>query len=132
MPVEREGFDPTGTFVHLADGGKATTVPVGERFWAEIGDRTELHDGRLLTAHDISADMTHWEMHPAGDELLFLASGAVTVVLDAADGERTIALGAGQACVVPAGVWHRLTVETPGRLLFVTPGKGTEHRPMAS
>ena len=130
MSVDRKSFDPTGTYVHLADGGAATAVPVDERFWAEIGNRTELHDGRLLMAHDVNADMTHWEMHPAGDELLFLSSGAVTVVLDEPAGERTVALGAGQVCIVPKGIWHRLSVQMPGRLLFITPGRGTQHRPL--
>ena len=48
MSAVGEGFDLTGTYVHLADGGAAMAVPVDERFWAEIGERAELHDGRLL------------------------------------------------------------------------------------
>ena len=34
----------------------------------------------------------------------------------------------GQALVVPRGTWHRLHVEQPGRLMFVTPSVGSEHR----
>jgi len=33
--------------------------------------------------------------------------------------------------VVPQGVWHRAEVKKPGTLLFITPGAGTEHRPVS-
>lgn len=71
----------------------------------------------------------HWERHPLGDEVLCLLDGRVQVVLGAAGRpERTLALHAGQALVVPQGHWHRLHIEAPGRLLFITPSQGSEHR----
>jgi hypothetical protein len=35
----------------------------------------------------------------------------------------------GEAMVNPRGVWHTADVHEPGKGLFVTPGRGTEHRP---
>jgi hypothetical protein len=40
-----------------------------------------------------------------------------------------VPLEAGQAVVNPRGVWHTVDVHEPGQALFVTPGRGTEHRP---
>ncbi|KAG1067767.1 hypothetical protein G6F40_017708 [Rhizopus arrhizus] len=37
-----------------------------------------------------------------------------------------------QFTVVPRGVWHRLHVACPGKILFVTPGHGSEHRRVAA
>ena len=62
-------------------------------------------------------------MTKPGDELLFLVSGAVTVTLELPDGDRLVELGGGDALVVPQGVWHKITLREPGRLVHVTPGR---------
>jgi quercetin dioxygenase-like cupin family protein len=74
--------------------------------------------------------MTTWERHPAGDAILCALSGALEAVLESEGSERVVSVPAGAVCVVPRGTWHRLVVRTPGRLLAMTYGKGTEHRPM--
>ncbi|MDT7604524.1 MAG: hypothetical protein QOF61_2521 [Acidobacteriota bacterium] len=124
-----EAFDLTKTYVHLEAGGGAQTEDVGADFWARISTRP--YEGmRLVAAIRHDADSPAWEMHPAGDELLCLLSGAVTVVFEEGGAERTVELSrAGEACVVRRGTWHRLVVREPGDVLFVTPGAGTEHRP---
>jgi hypothetical protein len=40
-----------------------------------------------------------------------------------------VELRPGEAVVNPRNVWHTATVHEPGDALFVTPGRGTEHRP---
>jgi mannose-6-phosphate isomerase-like protein (cupin superfamily) len=125
----REAFALDRTYVQLHDGPRADPVPVGPDFWDRIDQRTELHAGRLVIANRMTATWSHWEMHPAGDEVLFLISGAATVLLEEEEGERAVALTPGTACVVPQGVWHTALVDTPGMLLSITRGEGTEHRP---
>ena len=70
------------------------------------------------------------EMHPDGDELLFLISGHVSVLLEEQGAERAVELRPGQAIVVPRGVWHRVIPQQPSQLLHITPGPGGEHRPL--
>ena len=70
------------------------------------------------------------EMHPDGDELLFLVSGHVEVRLEQDGQLRRVELEPGQALVVPRGVWHKLHLLEPSQLLYVTPGPGGEHRPL--
>ena len=53
-------------------------------------------------------------------------------ILEELHGERVVELRAGEACIVPQGVWHRLLVHETGDLLFLTPGEGTAHRPISS
>jgi mannose-6-phosphate isomerase-like protein (cupin superfamily) len=70
------------------------------------------------------------EMHPDGDELLFLISGHVSVLLEGPDAQRVLELRPGQAVVVPRGVWHRVLPNEPSQLLHITPGPGGQHRPL--
>ena len=117
------------SFIHLADtGGGASQVPVGPDFWERIDERPELHEGRLLTFFHLGPGNVHWEMHPAGDEILILVSGTTAIVLEEGKARRRIQLRAGEAFIVPRGVWHAFEVSEPGDLLAITPGADTEHR----
>lgn len=122
------GFDLSATYVDLKDGGVTTPIELTAGFWAELAAGDRRVDGRLMGVLPLTGDMAHWEMHPAGDEFLYLLSGAAEVVLEESDGERRIALRAKTGCIVPKGAWHRFIVHTPGELLFITAGEGTQHR----
>lgn len=114
-----QSFDLSTTFVHLRNGGAAEPVKVGPSFWS--GDAAAFD--RVVGAFDFTSSRdlhaTMQEMHPLADELLILAAGAIDVKLDEDGEERTIALEAGEAAIVPRGVWHRLVMRRPGRLLFI-------------
>jgi mannose-6-phosphate isomerase-like protein (cupin superfamily) len=122
-------FDLATTYVQLDDGPAASPVKVDDVFWESIDQRPELHGGRLVGTFHNAADWDVWEMHPAGDEVVCLLSGAIDVVLDEPDGERIVSLEAGQTCIVPRGVWHSAAVREPGDTLHITRGEGTRHRP---
>ena len=85
--------------------------------------------GRLLSVLPMEGDWRNWEMHPAGDEILFMLEGKATFVLDLGDGLKEIALSAGRLLVIPKAVWHTAKVSEPARLLAITAGLGTQHRP---
>lgn len=88
-------------------------------------------DGLTIGAPRMTREPPHaGEMHPDGDELLFLVSGKVTVVLEDREPARRVELSPGQALVVPRGVWHRVLLAEPSQILHVTPGPGGEHRPL--
>ena len=135
-----KSFDLASTYVNLRPDDSAAIIKISPRFWATIDKRTDLDDGRLMGTTPQKKDWPHWERHPAGDEILILLSGELVLVLEAArrgaargSGRRIrrVALQAGQTFVVPQGVWHRAEVKKPGTLLFITPGAGTEHRPVS-
>ncbi len=87
-------------------------------------------DGFTIGAPEVTGDSPHGgEVHPDGDELLYLVSGAVTVRLELPEGDCTLDLGAGDALVVPQGIWHLITMREPGRLIHVTPGPNGDARP---
>jgi mannose-6-phosphate isomerase-like protein (cupin superfamily) len=87
-------------------------------------------DGYTIGAPRLTRNPPHGgEVHPDGDEILYLISGRIDVILEEADGNRTIIMEPGHSIVVPQGVWHRIEVREPCHLLFITPGPGGAHRP---
>jgi quercetin dioxygenase-like cupin family protein len=125
-----KAFTLDGTYIHLKPDDSARAMEGGDRFWATIQQRTDLDEGRLMGVTGQSADWDHWERHPAGEEILTLLSGEMELVLDMEGGEQRTVLKAGETFIVPRGTWHRGIVREAGRLMFVTPGRGTEHRPV--
>jgi quercetin dioxygenase-like cupin family protein len=75
------------------------------------------------------ATWTSWERHPAGDEVVVALSGRQTLIQEIDGQQHRIELRAGQAAINPRGVWHTADVHELGLALFITPGRGTEHRP---
>jgi mannose-6-phosphate isomerase-like protein (cupin superfamily) len=128
------------TFLHLDGAGGALPVALTPTFWQELTSgeyrspgvaRIAREDGWLVGRFPVRDGMSHWEMHPRGDEILYMLDGAIDVVLEQPDGTtRTLPLEAGAACLVPRATWHRLLPRAPGHLLALTYGKGTQHRPL--
>ena len=132
--MAEEPFDLDTTFVHLGLGARATPLPDfswSPEYLAAYDDRfaADGDEGRLVTLGELDESWTTWERHPAGDEVVVLVSGKAELVQDLDGNERRATLTAGQAVVNPRGVWHTADVIEPGRALFITPGRGTEHRP---
>lgn len=125
----RAAFDPFAMLVCLRGNGRAQplawTRGIFRRLRAADRDRVVGMKHGAVPA-DFHAD--EWERHPAGDELLYLVTGALQVILEEPRGERRFRLRGGQACLVPRGTWHRLVVRRPSDLLFITPARDTQHR----
>jgi mannose-6-phosphate isomerase-like protein (cupin superfamily) len=115
-------IDLSAAVVHLRRDGSATAKvsPPGP---------PERIDGYSIGAPVLSQEPPHdGEMHPDGDEILFLVSGSVTVVLEDSEPAREVSLRPGQAIIVPRGVWHRVRLNQPSQVVHVTPGPGGDHR----
>jgi mannose-6-phosphate isomerase-like protein (cupin superfamily) len=117
-------LDLFDTVIQLRDGGIA-----------EPSARPGIADVGLWSVATLRADSDQalhsdvWERHPTGHEVLGVLSGVINVYLrDHEGGQEPVAtLTSGQAFIVPAGRWHRLTVSEPAALLAITPRTGTRH-----
>ena len=90
-------------------------------------------DGLTIGAPFMTREPPHGgEMHPDGDEVLFLISGRITVFIEDQDPAREVELGPGEALVIPRGAWHRVCLGEPSQILHITPGPRFEHRPQGS
>ena len=63
------------------------------------------------------------ERHLDADEVLYLISGAFRLSLELDAGPTEIPVKAGEAVIVPQGVWHRLLVDEPCHYLFFGGGR---------
>lgn len=126
----RDAFEPDKRYLHLDPGGGVQTHLV-DGFWPKLMGGELVLDGFLFGSSWLSADFPHWEMHPEGEEVLYMISGAADVHLEEDGQLRVVRIGPGQCVVVPRGAWHRAVVVEPGQMIFATAGKGTQHRPLA-
>lgn len=119
-------------YVHLAADAGARTLDVTADFWPRLaaGELPQLDEGRLVSQSLSESDWPVWEMHPEGEEIVMLLGGRADLLLELPDGVRTLPLsGIGSYVLVPRGVWHSANVHEPASLLFITPGRNTQHRP---
>ncbi len=124
-------IDPSQTYVLLAADGRSMQVPGGAAFWSRPQpELDEFGQSWLVSEFECSSDWPHWEMHPEADEFVYLLSGEAMFQLQGEEGITRIPLKDRGAVVVPKGVWHTAKVATTSRMLFVTRGAGTQHRPV--
>jgi mannose-6-phosphate isomerase-like protein (cupin superfamily) len=118
------------TFAVLRPDLSVTTLPVTPTIHAELGARFHGFKSHvLISAYEFTTDWGVWERHPAGDEVVVLLSGRATMVLRVGStDESTELVEPGSFVVVPRNVWHTARVTLPTRMLFCTPGEGTENR----
>jgi mannose-6-phosphate isomerase-like protein (cupin superfamily) len=118
-------FDPSKQVVGLARStGEAC-------FMARTDAGPPRIDGYTVGAPIVTQDPPHGgEMHPDGDELLYVVSGRINVSLELDAERRDVEVRPGEALVVPRGVWHLITLQEPGQLIHITPGPGGGHRPL--
>ena len=87
-------------------------------------------DGMTVGIVTMTHDAPHnGEVHPDGDEVLFVVSGRIRVTCDSDPGNALI-LGPGQACIVPKGEWHKVSILQKTQLVHITPGPHGDHRPL--
>jgi len=121
-------FQAIETYLHLGPEGTAVPLEVNESFWQKLttGGFDHLGPGRLVSTYDFTADWESWEQHPAGEEVVILISGEIEFVLEP---DRKIKLSRpGQFLLVPRGAWHTANIAQQAKVLFITPGEGTDHR----
>jgi mannose-6-phosphate isomerase-like protein (cupin superfamily) len=131
-------MDLQTTYLLLEKNGDAVELPITDDFWDQLmsgiptnaaAKRLMESDGRMVSAYRMEADWPNWEMHPAGDEVLILLKGKMTLVLEEGSAEKLIKLTKGKAAIVPKGIWHTAKMSAPITLLAITAGAGTQHRP---
>lgn len=123
-------LNPEDTYIHLGNDGNGRATAGGEAFWSLPASAMAMFDdGWLLSEFTCDRDWSNWEMHPNGDEFVYLLSGDVELHLEMPSGISTIRINDRGAVLVPRGIWHTAKVFAPSRMFFVTRGGGTEHRP---
>lgn len=106
------------------------TIDVSPTLYSDLDARFDgFRSCVLVSTHEFKEDWPSWERHPAGDEIVVLLSGAARMVLGTDSSQEVVELAtSGAYVVVPRNTWHTARIWQPTRMLFVTPGEGTENR----
>lgn len=108
----------------------AAVLNVTDTFWSDLNDKYGDFAGHaLISCFRFEEPWPTWEVHPAGDEFVCLLEGDIEMTLAMPDGDQTVRLTEpGSFVIVPRGVWHTAAPLESTRMLFVTPGEGTQNR----
>jgi mannose-6-phosphate isomerase-like protein (cupin superfamily) len=122
--------DLSSTFAVLDPAQRATLIKVTPTIYEELDRRFNEFTGHwLVSCHAFDKDWSSWERHPAGDEIVCLLSGETTMILDRDGVHESIQVSEpGSYVVVPKGLWHTAKTSVPTKMLFITPGAGTENK----
>jgi mannose-6-phosphate isomerase-like protein (cupin superfamily) len=118
------------TFAILKPDLSIDTIAVTPSVYAELDARFDHFKSHVLVAsYEFESDWGVWEIHPAGDEIVILLSGAATLRMKIDSTEKVVELReSGSFAVVPRNTWHTAKIREATRMMFVTPGEGTENR----
>ncbi|MEM9624304.1 MAG: cupin domain-containing protein [Pseudomonadota bacterium] len=111
--------------------GEAVPKPFSPSFFAELEtDFPDFQGHTLVMTSTYEEAWSTWEIHPHGDELVYLLEGDIDFVLHTDEGDVTLRVNEpGSYVVVPRNTWHTARPRTRTRMLFVTPGEGTRNQP---
>jgi mannose-6-phosphate isomerase-like protein (cupin superfamily) len=111
---------------------QALIEQVDDSLYQRLDERyNEFNHHQLVSSYEFAEDWPCWEMHPHGDEVVMLLSGKVSLVLAESEAETRIELSKlGEFFIVPKGVWHTAKTQCNTQLLFITPGQGTQQKPI--
>ena len=130
-----EKFDLARYPLHLGLGASAVPQPEfagGMEWYADYERRNAADDaeGRLVALHSFDENWTSWEMHPVGSEVVLCIAGSITLIQESEAGSQSsVTIGAGEYAINPPGIWHTADVAGEATAVFITAGKGTQHRP---
>lgn len=130
MAIHPGPYDLDETRLVLGPTHEASSHAVTPTFYEDLGRDFRSFAGHvLISRHAFDEPWETWEIHPHGDEFVYLISGDVDFVLRVGGSDETLRVKeSGSYVVVPKGTWHTARPHVPTTMLFVTPGQGTENR----
>ncbi len=117
-------------FIVLKPDLSAQSVAVTASLYQQLDQDFDRFRGHSLVAmYHFDQDWGSWERHPAGDETVILLHGKVRMRLRRNGKDEVHELASpGDSLIVPQGLWHTAEVLEAARMLFITPGEGTEQK----
>lgn len=111
----------------LGPDGQGTNITVTPDFYEQLDRKfTDFTGHVLIQRFSFDEAWPTWEVHPKGDEFVYLLEGDTDFLLRIDGEDRRIRVNEpGSYVVVPRGTWHTARPHAPTTMLFVTPGEGT-------
>ncbi|QUJ70197.1 cupin domain-containing protein (plasmid) [Photobacterium sp. GJ3] len=118
--------------LRLRPDARIEELAIDETFWPRLmaGQLGDFHNEYLVSLYEFSENWPSSEIHPQGDEVVILLEGAAVFQLEQAEGIHAVELSQPGAYVfVPKGTWHTAKIQQYAKMLFITAGEDTQHRP---
>jgi quercetin dioxygenase-like cupin family protein len=121
--------DLTANYVSLGQTGSIQTIEGGDKFWSlPVEEIESFGENWLITEFYFDADWQTWEKHPYGEEIVYLLSGSMDLILEKGKTRKVVELRSKGLVVVPRDTWHTAKVFAPSNVLVITHGKETQIR----
>ena len=129
MPIDPGPHDLNKMLFIFGPDGGGTVKADGPDFYQELDTEFNGFAGHTLISHfSFDEPWSTWEMHPKGDEFVYLLKGDTDFVILQDGREETIRIHVpGDYVVVPRGAWHTARPYAPTTMIFITPGEGTRN-----
>ena len=129
MPIDPGPYNFEDTRIIISPTGKATAKTITPQFFEELGEFGTFAGHLLISRFDFDEPWPTWEVHPHGDEFVYLLWGDTDFVLRTREDDKTIRVDEpGSYVIVPKGIWHTARPHAPTAMLFVTPGQDTQNQ----
>lgn len=112
-------------FVALDDTNGARALNVDANFWESL-EKGEFGDfSRLISYFEFESDWETWEIHPSGEEFVYLIEGEVELILESNGVTSDLVMDkANTFIIVPKGTWHTANVRKPSKCFLSRRAKG--------
>jgi mannose-6-phosphate isomerase-like protein (cupin superfamily) len=115
------------TYLSLGESGEIQSIEGGNKFWSLPFDEiAKFGENWLITEFDFDEDWKTWEMHPHGEEVVYLLSGSMDLIMEKDGVFQTVELRKKGLVIIPRRTWHTAKVFESSKMLIITHGKGTE------
>jgi mannose-6-phosphate isomerase-like protein (cupin superfamily) len=127
MSIDSGPHDLDAVRVIFKPSGDASLKGVSPTFYEELDEFGDFKGHLLVQTFSFDEPWGVWEMHPVGDEFVYLVSGDTDFQVKRPGEEpKTLRVSQpGSYVMVPKGAWHTATPHAPTTMVFVTPGAGT-------
>ncbi len=126
-------FKLSENWIHLGLGATSEPQPSfsGMEWYGAYSERhaSDGNEGRLVSQATFTDSWDVCEMHPNGSEIIICTEGEMTLIQEIDGGEKRISIRAGEYAINPAGIWHTADISDRATAIFITAGRGTEHKP---
>lgn len=123
--------DFTENYASLGKNGEINIFAGGNDFWSLSAEKlNQIGENWLITEFHFAEDWQTWEMHPHGEEIVYLLSGSMDLILEKDGISQTVELRSKGLVIIPEEMWHTAKVLEPSNMLVITLGKETNTRPV--
>ncbi|MBI4852108.1 MAG: cupin [Acidobacteria bacterium] len=125
-------LDLQSTYVVIEPTQKTTLVDVTPTVFQDLEKNFGNFQNHLLVSCiSFDKDWPTWEIHPEGDEIVYLLSGRAEILLEKENVIETLEVNKPSLyIIIPKNTWHTAKIHTPTTMIFITPGQNTQNRPI--